>query len=151
MEKKMYGIKVWSSAKENDWYLLRDMNDARESFVQRLRADNLDERMNSAMNVPTGLEEGNLIRVRQEAVFTINTLLANESRALRELIAEATMLNTRIDPQLPTGQLNNQTSIQTASNIVEFRERFYQSSQILNRSINQIRALFSLPPNTTYA
>ena len=23
----MYGIKVWSSAKENDWYLLRDMND----------------------------------------------------------------------------------------------------------------------------
>ena len=27
MEKKMYGIKIWSSAKENDWYLLRDMND----------------------------------------------------------------------------------------------------------------------------
>ena len=127
------------------------MNDARESFVQRLRADNLDDRMNRAMNVPTGLEEGNLLRVRQEAVFTINELLENESRALRELIAEATMLNSRIDPELPTGQLNNQTSIQTASNIVEFRERFYQSSQILNRSINELRALFSLPPNTTYA
>ena len=131
--------------------LLRHMNDARESFVQRLRADNLDDRMNRAMNVPTGLEEGNLLRVRQEAVFTINELLENESRALRELIAEATMLNSRIDPELPTGQLNNQTSIQTASNIVEFRERFYQSSQILNRSINELRALFSLPPNTTYA
>ena len=61
------------------------------------------------------------------------------------------MLNTRIDPELPTGQLISQTSIQTASNIVEFRERFYQSSQILNRSINELRALFSLPPNTTYA
>ena len=23
----MYGIKVWSSEKDNDWYLLRDMND----------------------------------------------------------------------------------------------------------------------------
>ena len=23
----MYGIKVWSSEKENDWYLLKDMND----------------------------------------------------------------------------------------------------------------------------
>ena len=23
----MYGIKVWSSAKENDWYLLKDIND----------------------------------------------------------------------------------------------------------------------------
>ena len=23
----MYGIKVWSSEKDNDWYLLKDMND----------------------------------------------------------------------------------------------------------------------------
>ena len=23
----MYGIKIWSSEKGNDWYLLRDMND----------------------------------------------------------------------------------------------------------------------------
>ena len=23
----MYGIKIWSSEKDNDWYLLRDMND----------------------------------------------------------------------------------------------------------------------------
>ena len=23
----MYGIKVWSSEKDNDWHLLRDMND----------------------------------------------------------------------------------------------------------------------------
>ena len=27
MENNMYGIKVWSSEKDNDWYLLRDMND----------------------------------------------------------------------------------------------------------------------------
>ena len=24
---EMYGIKVWSSEKDNDWYLLKDMND----------------------------------------------------------------------------------------------------------------------------
>ena len=24
---EMYGIKIWSSEKDNDWYLLRDMND----------------------------------------------------------------------------------------------------------------------------
>ena len=23
----MYGIKIWSSEKDNDWYLLRDLND----------------------------------------------------------------------------------------------------------------------------
>ena len=61
MENKMYGIKVWSSEKDNDWYLLRDMNDVVHIWDKKEEVEQIQKNLSCKKSAITKIMSSTLI------------------------------------------------------------------------------------------
>ena len=67
----MYGIKIWSSEKDNDWYLLRDMNDGivqvwdKKEEVERVQ-NNLGSKRSAITKIMSSLIIDRALNKRKE-------------------------------------------------------------------------------------
>ena len=73
MEIKMYGIKIWSSEKDNEWYLLRDTNDGvvhvwdKKEEVERVQK-NLRHKRSAITKIMSNVIINKVLNKRKEEV-----------------------------------------------------------------------------------